>query len=395
MGNRKRYRIESIDLLRGIVMIIMALDHVRLFFGYGSFFTNPTDLNTTTPLLFLTRWITHFCAPVFVFLAGTSAFLFSTRKNSIKEVSWFLFTRGLWLLFVEVVIINFSLTFDISFSMHRLQVIWAIGISMLFLSAIIFLPKKLILAIGIILVFGHNLFDSIIMEGTTVTDVIWYVLHQQKLLFYNNISGIYIEYPVLPWIGLMILGYRFGTLYHKEFDPGKRKKWLLWMGIGAMLLFIILRIFNLYGDPNPWSHQKSFVFSILSFLNTTKYPPSLLFLLMTIGPSLIFLSVTEHVKNRITKSIIIFGRVPLFFYMIQFYVIHLLAILGMIYAGRNWSDCILTAKTFMTESLADYGYNLVVVYIVWGSVVLILFPLCKLYNNYKTNNRTKWWLSYL
>jgi uncharacterized membrane protein len=376
-------------------MIIMALDHVRDYIGYGSWFSDPTNLETTTPLLFFTRWITHFCAPVFVFLAGTSAFLYGARQRSTKEVSWFLFTRGIWLIFVELIIVNFAWTFDITLSIHMLQVIWAIGMSMVLLAGIIFLPRPVILFIGIVLVAGHNLFDSIILDGTSVGALLWYALHQSKIVIFDSNSSINFAYPLIPWIGLMTLGYVFGTLYHQEFDAGKRKKWLLWMGIAAVLSFVILRTFNIYGEPSHWSTQKSGILTILSFLNTTKYPPSLLFLLMTIGPAFFFLYTMENVRNKITGAVIIFGRVPFFFYVIHIYLAHLFGILGLIYAGRNWSDYIMTGEFFGNETLSNFGYNLYVVYLIWILVIIIMFPLCKWYNTYKTNNRNKWWLSYL
>jgi uncharacterized membrane protein len=395
MENSKKHRIESIDLLRGTVMIIMALDHVRDYIGYGSWFSDPTDLATTTPLLFLTRWITHFCAPVFIFLAGTSAFLYGTRQRSTKQISWFLFTRGMWLLFVELVIVNFAWTFDITLSGHMLQVIWAIGMSMVCLAAIIFLPKSAIFSIGIILVAGHNLLDSIILEGNSALDIIWYILHQPNLVIINSNSSIYFAYPLIPLIGLMALGYVFGSLYHQEFDPVRRKKWLLWMGIICIALFIILRTFNIYGEPSRWDTQKSGIFTIMSFLNTTKYPMSLLFLLMTIGPAFIFLYATENIRNKITGAVIIFGRVPFFFYVIHIYLAHLFGMLGLIYSGRSWSDYIMTQNWFGSELLANYGFNLYIVYLIWILVIIIMFPLCKWYNTYKMNNRNKWWLSYL
>lgn len=395
MKNSAHYRIESIDLLRGMVMVIMALDHARMYFGMGYWFSDPTNLSTTTPLLFFTRWITHFCAPAFVFLAGTSAFLYGAHNKSHKAVSWFLFTRGAWLVFVELIIVNFAWTFDITLSFHILQVIWAMGMSMLCLSALVFLPKQLIFIIGILLVAGHNLLDSISMEGTTVTNLIWYALHQEKMIVLDSHSIIYLHYPLIPWIGLMALGYIFGMLYQEEFGAKRRKKWLWWMGIGAVLLFVLLRAFNLYGDPSHWSLQHSFVFSILSFLNTTKYPPSFLFILMTIGPSLVFLALTENIRNKSVSFFVTFGRVPFFFYVIHIYVIHLFAIVGIIYAGRSWRDCILTGKSFVAESLSNYGFDLYVVYLIWILVTALMFPLCKWYNEYKTTNRGKWWLRYL
>jgi len=373
----------------------MALDHARMYFGMGSWFADPTNLSTTTPVLFFTRWITHFCAPVFVFLAGTSAFLYGTHNKTKKEISWFLFTRGVWLLFVELIIVGFGWTFDITFSFHLLQVIWAMGMSMLFLSAFVYLPNSLVFVIGITLVAGHHLLDSIRMEGTTIPHLIWYALHQEKLIVLEYHSVIDLHYPLIPWIGLMALGYIFGILYRQEFSSAKRKRWLVWMGIGAVSLFVLLRAFNLYGDPSHWSPQNSFVYSILSFLNTTKYPPSLLYILMTIGPSLIFLPLIENIRNGVASFFVTFGRVPFFFYIIHIYVIHLFTTVGLIYAGRSWRDNIITGKSFLSESLSNFGFDLYVVYLIWILVVAFLFPWCKWYNEFKAANRQKWWLKYL
>ena len=395
MGNPTKHRIESIDLLRGVVMVIMALDHVRKYFHYGSFFIDPTDLATTTPAIFFTRWITHFCAPVFVFLAGTSAYLYGSKGKKTKDVSWFLFSRGVFLIFLELTILNFGWTFDITLSFHLLQVIWAIGISMVFLSAAVFLPIRIIFAIGIIIVFGHNLLDSIMVEGVGINNFFWYAIHQKGSILLGSTRLIHFGYPVLPWIGLMFLGYVFGVLYKKGYDPGKRKNYLLSIGGISILLFIILRALNLYGDMSPWEVQDTFVYSLLSFLNTTKYPPSLLFILITIGPSLIFLYFAENIKNKLSKSLIVIGRVPLFFYVIHIYLIHMLGIIAILISGRPWTDMILTAKSFMTKSLISYGYDLYIVYLVWIAVVFALYPFCRMYNDYKINNKSKWWLSYL
>lgn len=396
MENPIKHRIESIDLLRGVVMVIMALDHVRKYFHYGSFFIDPTDLTTTTPAIFFTRWITHFCAPVFVFLAGTSAYLYGSKKvKDQKDVAWFLFNRGVFLIFLELTIVNFGWTFDITLSFHLMQVIWAIGISMVVLSAAVYLPTYLIFSIGIIIVIGHNLLDSIMLDGVGMENFFWFTVHQRGSILLSQTRLIHFAYPVLPWIGLMFLGYVFGVLYKKGFETEKRKKYLLLIGGISIILFFILRFFNIYGDMSPWSVMDNFSYSLLSFLNTTKYPPSLLFILMTIGPSLIFLYFAENIKNKLSKPLIVIGRVPLFYYVIHLYVIHLLGIIGIIIAGQSWTDMILTGKSFMTQSLISYGYNLQIVYLVWIAVVLALYPLCKKYHEYKMNNRSKWWLSYL
>jgi uncharacterized membrane protein len=395
MHSVAKVRIQSIDFLRGLVMILMALDHVRMYFAVGTWYSEPTNLATTTPLLFFTRWITHFCAPVFIFLAGTSTFLYRTNRSNIKETALFLLTRGLWLIFVELVIVNFAWTFDLTYSFRILQVIWAIGVSMVVLSVLVFLPNGLILAIGMLLLCGHNVLDPITRNGSSASDILWYALHQPHSLFINSTHLVNFVYPVLPWIGLMALGYVFGSLYQIDFPAERRKRWVLSIGIAAMLLFIALRGFNLYGEPHPWQIQDSFVFSLMSFLNTTKYPPSLHFLLMTLGPALTFLAMIESVRSRLAKPVITFGKVPFFFYIIHLYVIHLLATLLLTYEGRDWHQYILSAKGIMSGTLHNFGLSLGPVYLVWIVVVAALYPLCKWYQSYQENHPTKWWLSYL
>ena len=387
-------RIESLDFLRGVVMILMALDHVRMYFALGTWYAEPTNLATTTPLLFFTRWITHFCAPVFVFLAGTSAFLYGTKKNNVNKTAWFLFTRGLWLVFVELVIVNFAWTFDITYSFRILQVIWAIGISMVVLSGLIFLPKPWIFTTGMILVFGHNLLDPITVQGSSIRDLAWYTLHQPDTVFIGG-SLVNFVYPVLPWIGLMALGYVFGILYKNSFPADRRRRWLLGIGLAAILLFVLLRAFNLYGEPQKWQAQDSPVFTLLSFLNTTKYPPSLHFLLMTMGPSLIFLSIFERYQTRLPSPVTVFGRVPFFFYILHLYVIHVLALLLLIYEGRDPTEYILSASALRSGNLINVGLGLGAVYVIWVVVIGLLYPICRWYQRYREEHPSQWWLRYL
>lgn len=386
-------RILSIDLLRGVVMVIMALDHVRMYFGEGTWYAEPTNLATTTPLLFFTRWITHFCAPVFVFLAGTSAFLYGVH-TSRKQVAWFLFTRGLWLIFVEAVIVTFAWTFDITFSFIILQVIWAIGISMVLLAALVFLPLQAIIAVGLILVFGHNLLDPIHVQGRGVNDFIWYVLHQPGRISLGD-RLINIVYPVLPWIGLMALGYVTGNLFRADFPSARRRFWLLASGVAMTFLFILLRSFNLYGEPLAWQRQDSVIFTLMSILNTTKYPPSLQFLLMTMGPALISLALLERISVSGKNPLVVFGKVPFFFYVIHIFLIHALATLALVYAGRDWKEYILSAQGIMSGRLSNFGFGLGTVFAVWLAVILGLYPLCRWYQQVRSNHPTKWWLKYL
>jgi len=390
-----KQRILSIDLLRGLVMLLMALDHVRMYFGYATWYSDPTNLSTTTPLLFFTRWVTHFCAPVFVFLAGTSTYLYGSKKERKSSVSTFLFTRGLWLVFVELVIVNFAWTFDITYSFRLLQVIWAIGLSMIVLSALVFLPEKVILVVGLLLVAGHNLLDKITVNGTSFGDLVWYTLHQPKFIVFPSRIVVDFVYPVLPWIGLMALGYVFGALYKEGFDADKRRKLLLQIGIGLTVLFILLRGFNLYGEPNVWSEQSTFIYSAMSFLNTTKYPPSLHFLLMTIGPALIFLSISEKANNRFAAQIIVIGKVPFFFYVVHLYFIHALAMIYLTFTGGSAGEYVLSAENLLSGRLSSFGLRTEAVYIVWIFVVVLLYPICKWYQNVKRNNPSRWWLSYL
>lgn len=375
-------------------MVIMALDHVRDFFHYGSFFSDPTNLETTTPFLFFTRFITHYCAPVFVFLAGTSAFLYGSKKTK-NELFKFLLTRGIWLIFLEIIVNNLIWKFDITFSRLILQVIWAIGFSMITLSFLIYLPKKILVIVGLIIVFGHNTLDGIVRNGNGLTDIVWYLLHQPNFIPFGNNQDIGIYYPVLPWIGIMVLGYCFGQFYAKDFDIKIRKKWLLTIGVTSVALFFIIRGINIYGDLVPWSVQDTTTKTILSFFNVTKYPPSLDYVLITMGPALLFLYGIESVKNKLTNFFLVFGRVPLFYYFLHVLVIHTVAIIGMMLFGGDWHDMILTKDVFTHTKLINYGYSLFVVYLVWIGVVLLLYPFCKKYMVYKANNKDKWWLSYL
>lgn len=392
--NSGETRITSIDLLRGLVMVIMALDHVRMYFAFGTWYTSPTDLATTTPALFFTRWITHFCAPVFIFLAGTSALLRGTKDAGKLQTAWFLLTRGLWLVVVEVLIVNFGWTFDATYSLLILQVIWAIGISMIVLAGLVLLPLPAVLGIGLLLVFGHNLLDPIRRHGLGFVDYAWYVLHQPQLVTSKG-RLISIFYPVLPWAGLMAVGYAFGSLFRNDVPVRRRTFVLLGSGFVATLLFLVLRQFNLYGEPFPRQILDSSTFTLISFLNTTKYPPSLHFLLMTMGPALIFLALIEHAGPRGTNPLVVFGRVPFFFYIVHIYLIHGLAMVTLAFTGWDWRDYILSAPRFQSGRLIDFGFGLEAVYAIWGIVVVMLYPLCRWYQQVRQNHPEKRWLSYL
>lgn len=389
-------RIESLDILRGLVMLLMALDHVRDYTHFGYWYGSPTNLETTTGFLFFTRWITHFCAPVFVFLAGTAAFLFGKKQKNLKSLSRFLWTRGIWLVFIELTVVNFAWTFDPNLEIHIFQVIWAIGVCMVLLGWLVYLPQKALLTIGLCILFGHNLLDDIVMEGNDPLSLLWYFIHQrQQVVIQNGAGSLFIGYPLLPWLGIMILGYCFGYFYKSETAAGMRKKWLLRFGFAAIFLFVVIRYFNIYGDMTPWSTQKSIGFSILSFLNTTKYPPSLMYTLMTLGPALLFLYAMESVKNACTRFLVVIGRVPFFYYILHLYLAHVLGFIGLTLMGESWTELIFTTEKLNSGYLADKGFDLWVSYAVWIVVVLLLYPLCKWFMQYKAHHKNKWWLRYL
>ena len=390
----KSSRIESIDLLRGLVMIFMALDHVRDYFHADAFLYDPTDVTKTSVILFFTRWITHFCAPTFIFLAGTSAFLIGLRKSK-QELSGFLLKRGLWLVLLELTIINFAWFFNVQFSLVTLFVIWTLGLGMIVLAACIHLPFKLVFAIGALLVAGHHALDNFHVEGDGIDAILWSMVHEQRGFPLPNGFFLFVGYPVVPWIGVMLLGYCFGVFYKPSYDPLTRRKILLYLGGGGVALFILIRFINLYGDPNPWSVQPDPVFTVLSFLNVTKYPPSLLYLLMTLGPAILLLAVSENYNGVISQKAKVLGRVPMFYYLLHLYLIHVLAMLAAVLTGYDVTDMIFNTWVTMSPELKGYGFDLWVVYVIWIGVVLSLYPLCKWYDDYKMAQRSKWWLSYL
>jgi uncharacterized membrane protein len=387
-------------------MIIMALDHVRDYFSSDAFRFDPTDMTKTNAVLFFTRWITHFCAPVFVFLAGISAYLYGNRAGK-RELSFFLFTRGVWLVLLELFVVTLGWTFNPAYPVHNLQVIWAMGFSMIALSGIILLDRRLILLTGLILIAGHNLLDHVHAPGNGPLSFFWSFLHEPGNFRYGY-SLYMIRYPVLPWIGVITIGYFFGSLYAPEFNPEMRKVTLLSIGFGAISLFLILRSANIYGDASYWSVQRNAVLTFCSFLNVTKYPPSFLYILMTLGPAMIFLVFAERWQPRIMhpapfkplknlrEGIAVFGRVPMFYYLAHIFLIHGLAVGAAVLQGYKASDMILSARIGQSSVLKGYGFGIPVVYLVWVGVVLSLYPLCQYYDRYKRAHlRRQWWLSYL
>ncbi len=388
-----RQRIQSIDILRGIIMIIMALDHTRDFFHITAVTDQPTNMATTTPLLFFTRWITHFCAPIFVFLSGTAVFL-NGQKKTPAQLSIFLLKRGCWLIVLDFTLITFILTFNPMFNTIFMLVLWAIGISMVLLALLIRLPFRVLLAVGLLIFFSHNLLDYAESASMGKINIVWSIMHGRAAVIPLNASHlIIIGYSFLPWTGLMILGYCCGKLFTAQTDPVFRKKIFLRLGLGLVGLFIILRFINKYGDPFPWAPQKNSVITFLSFMNVNKYPPSLIFCCMTIGPALTGLALMENVQNRVTAFFTIYGRVPLFYFIMHFLLIHLLCVVLFFASGYSFKDAY-NSQTALGFRPANFGYALWVVYIIWMGIVLLMYPLCKKYNHYKSTH-SYWWLSYL
>ena len=369
------HRLDNIDLLRGAIMLLMALDHVRDFFHAGGGVMNPRDV--TQPALFLTRWITHFCAPTFIFLAGMSAHLYGQRKGrTIRHVSWFLLTRGACLIALELTIINFGWTFDPRFDLLTLQVIWAIGCSMIALAAMVFLPRSVIGAITIVMIGGHNLLDGVHAAQVGRLAWLWNILHEPGSL--GRIGGvqIFVLYPLIPWVGVMAAGYVLGPVM--QLDGERRRATLVNIGVALVVIFILLRGTNIYGDPADMAVHASPLATLLSFLNCEKYPPSLLYLAMTLGPALIALAMLEFADGALAGVLITFGRAPLFLYVVHIYAIHLLS-----------------AAVAMIEKPPAFGFSLPIVYAIWLAVVAMLYPLCRWFAGVKRRRDDWWWLSYV
>jgi len=389
-GLQQRSRVESIDLLRGVIIVVMALDHAHDFFG--SLTTQPTDLATTTPALFFTRWITHLCAPVFFLLAGTSAAL-TLRRMSKPALARFLLTRGLWLLFLDAVVMRFALQFNVDYHVTMLVVLWALGWAMIVLAGLIWLPRWLIAVFGLALIVGHNALDNVDAAQFGAWAPLWHLLHQPGPLYADDNHLVFAAYVLIPWIGVTAMGYVLGAAY--AWPERFRRSLLLWLGIALVLGFVALRYSNVYGDPLPWSAQKTPLFTLMSFVDTNKYPPSLLFLMMTLGPALLLLRAFERGVPALLRPAHTIGRVPLFFYIVHFYLIHALATLAC------WMRYGTVTNMFQSPDLGHFpftappgwDFGLPVVYLVWMFVVVSLYPLCNWFAGVRRRHDW-WWLSY-
>ncbi len=371
-------------------MVIMALDHVRDYLHYSAFLYDPSDPIHSTLPIFFTRWITHFCAPAFSFLAGLSVFMVSKRKT-LNELSGFLLKRGLWLVFIEMTVVNFAWFFDVYFRSPGLLVIWALGISMIVLAALVHLPRKFILLFSLLLIMGHNLLDSIHYNG----NMLWSILHESNIFMLTDHVELFIGYPLIPWIAVMSLGYYSGTFYEPSYDSIKRKKLFNQIGISALAAFVILRFSNVYGDPVPYRNYGTLSQDLISFFNPSKYPPSLDYLLMTLGAVCLFLANTEKLKGKAVDFFSTFGRVPFFYYILHLFLIHLVALLFAEFSGFGWQKMILQDWVTEVPALKGFGFHLWVVYAAWIGVILLLYPICKKFDSYKQAHKEKWWLSYL
>jgi uncharacterized membrane protein len=390
MQNKFTKRVQSLDIAKGIILILMALDHTRDYFHAEAFLFNPLDSHVTDWPIYTTRWITNFCAPAFSFLAGISVFFVSKRRSPF-ELSKFLIKRGLWLILIQITIINFAWNFNPTFRSIELDVIASLGISMIILSFLVHTPKYFILAFSCLLIFGHNLFDSIHFNGS----VWWSILHETGSFPINNSKTFSVWYPLIPWVGVMSLGFWIGKFYDKTYDPNERKKWFIWLGFSAITLFVILRGLNIYGNPIPWVDFNSISKNLMAILDTHKYPPSLSFLLMTLGPTFLFLAYSENLKGKVARFFMTFGRIPFFFYIIHLYVIHLLAMLASEITWTGWQTMLLSEWVTDVDALKGYGFSLEVVYLIWALIIIIIYPICKKFDHYKMNHKEKEWLSYL
>lgn len=382
-GLRKdNYRISSIDTLRGLIMIIMALDHVRDFFSYHAF--RPTDLSQTSVALFFTRWITHLCAPTFVFLSGISIFLYAKKIGDLKKTSVFLLTRGLWLIVVEIVLISFIITQG--YQLTLLEVIWAIACSMILLAGLIWVPRSIQLTIALLMIFGHDALPPV--GKVSSENMVFAILHNSP--FFIPRPPVLVAYTIIPWVGVMLLGYVLGSMFTKE--QKHRDKIFLVIGIFSLILFTVLRYLNIYGEPMPWSSQpRGAVFTVLSFLNVSKSPPSLLFLLVTLGISSILLVALGRLPVKLKNILSVYGRVPFFYFVLHLALISFTAYL---WTSLAFGHAINLSFVSPKEWPAAYTPNLVRAYGIWVALVLVLYYPCKWFGKFKSS-RKAWWVSYL
>jgi uncharacterized membrane protein len=379
-------RLAGVDRMRGLVILLMALDHVRDFFHADALLFDPTDLTKTYPPLFLTRFITHYCAPTFVFLAGASAFLHAVQLGDPPALRRFLATRGLWLILLDAFVV--SPVWALGFGKLYLGVLWAIGVGMIALAPMTLLSPPAVLAIGATIVLGHNLLDSIHASQFGAFAPFWSLIHEQGALPFGAPGRVF--YPALPWVGIMAIGYGLGPLFNEP--AARRDRILTLLGVAAIAAFIILRLTNFYGDPRPWSEQRDGVMTVFSVLNVTKYPPSLLYALVTLGPMLILLPTMERLGGVAGEVLATFGRTPLFIYILHLYAALAAGALLRFAEGMSLQQLRELGPNAVPPH--EYGTNLAGVYVAWVAIMTALYPACRWYAGVKRRRRD-WWLSYL
>ena len=390
-------RVGSVDVLRGLVMVIMALDHVRDFFTSSTI--NPTDPRLTNLGLYLSRWITHICAPTFVFLAGTAIYL-QMRRKSKSQLSRFLLTRGLWLIFLECTLLHVILTFNWQWNMQVLNILWMIGLSMIVMAGVIHLPMPAVAVFGSILILGHNLLDRVPVTSFGQFGWLWRILHVQSFLTGDPAHlPVLVAYPLIPWPGVMALGFAFGPLL--SHDPGMRRKWLVRGGVLMIAVFALLRLPNIYGDPQRWSAQATPLRTAFSIFNVTKYPPSLQFLLITLGISALLMAMIDWAEQngklgRVRRVLDVYGRAPFFYFLLHFLMAHALALFTAMAMGKNWRWFTMEFPQggIITSQLPGFGFSLPVVWCVWILVVALCYPICRWNADLKQSRRYPF-LSYL
>lgn len=382
-------RVQSIDLVRGIVMIIMALDHTRDMFHETATTIDPLDLTKTTTAAFLTRLITHLCAPTFVFLSGVSAWLSMRNRKDVSSSRAFLLKRGLWLIILDVTLISLGIFYDLRFGIIMFQVIGAIGFGFLMIALLMGLPSRVVGFIGLAIIVLHNTVTLLPSTGITM---MLSPLFIQSLLPIGPDHNLLIGYPPIPWLGVILAGYGFAKNFLRP--SAERKSLFLKLGIGSIALFVILRIINVYGDPNPWTSQSSPLFTVLSFLNVTKYPPSLMFDLLFLGIMFLLLRIFDKVGSEgLAGAVKIYGKVPMFYYLIHWHLLHLLMFIVLAIQGYGPKDYSFGFN--MGRPQAPNGLPLWGAYLVWIFVVVIMYPLCAWYNKYKIEHPEKTFLRYL
>lgn len=372
-------------------MIIMALDHVRDLLHTTSLTQDPTDLTTTTPVLFFTRWITYLCAPAFVFLSGTSAYLAYQNRNNHKASKQLLLRRGLWLILLEIVFVNFILWFDVHFRILFLQVIAAIGFGFIVLSFLLRVKARWLALIALLIIATHQLLAAISISGNNALDIVTGVLLRRAVFVPAPDFMFLVAYPWIPWWGIMLLGFACGSWFNNT--SARRKRDLLLTGAGALLIFVVLRSVNSYGDPAPWALQQSDTYTLLSFINVSKYPPSLQYTCLFVGITLLLLCFVENAWGWIARVLEVYGKVPMFYYILHLVLVRI-ALFAMVFAqGYRIKD--LSFAPFQFGRAPGSGVGLAGVYLVWLLIVVLLYPLCKWYGGYKARHREKWWLSYV